>query len=109
MTLKDQVECILKEFPKSRDSDQWLTLKIWAVFYPKSIRVETMTLTDGSTQSRKYVYLDDIMELPREDNVKRHRAHFQNDLGMYSASPDIAKKRGQKEREWKQDMLASTR
>lgn len=109
MILKDQVEAILKEFPKSRDSDQWLTLKIWAVFHPKSIRVETITLADGTTQSRKYVYLDDIMDLPREDNVKRHRAHFQNDLGMYTASPEVAKKRGIKEREWKQDMLASTR
>lgn len=93
--LNFQVEEILKAFPKSRDDDQWLTIKIWVIFHEKQIQ------TDG-TNGKKLVYLDDIMGLPREDGAKRIRAHFQNVLGKYLPTTwEVARKRQIKEEEWR--------
>lgn len=89
MNLKEMVEEILKTEQKGRDSDQWLTLKIWAVFFPEVI--------DRTDPANPKIALTDVMKMPREDNVKRYRAMFQNDLGLYPASPAVAKKRGQEE------------
>lgn len=66
---------MLKDNPKTRNSDIYLTLAIWHKYYPQR-------LVQGQN-GELMVRLRDIMELPREDNVKRIRAHFQNDLGMY--------------------------
>ena len=73
--LRKAIESILKEFPKARDSDQWLTLKIWQVYFPDWV----VTLPDGTIAVR----FRDIMNLPREDNVKRIRAKIQNEEGKW--------------------------
>jgi hypothetical protein len=96
MKIKDltkKVETILRDFPQSRNSDQWLTLKIWATYYPQLI---------FQYQDRQAVLLKDVMELPREDNIKRIRAKFQNVQKMYlPTSLEVVKRRKQNEEEWK--------
>ncbi len=97
---------ILKDYPKARDSDQWLTLKLWAVYFPSKMHQELDE--DGQPQGRKFVYLEDIMNLPREDNVKRLRAKIQNEEGLYlPTSWAVAKKRGINEVEWKHYCLTN--
>ena len=96
--LKKQILYILSQFPKSRDSDQWLTIKLWCVFYPKKIK------TDSNEE--KYVYLGDIMDLPREDSIKRLRAKIQNEEHKFlPLSWVVAKKREINEVEWRKAMI----
>lgn len=88
------VEYVLKNHPKSRDSDQWLTIKIWTTFFESKIHIDT---------NGKYVYLNDMLDLPREDNVKRIRATFQNDKGMYlPTSIEVVRRRKQNEAKWRE-------
>lgn len=95
MKLKDQVEWCLKNIPDTRDSDIKLTLNIWHKFYPNSWKI-----IDGVY----YVKAQDLYELPREDNVKRIRAKF-NENGEYLTNkPQIRKQRKQKEIEWLYDL-----
>lgn len=95
MKLKDQVEWCLKNIPDTRDSDIKLTLNIWHRFYPNSLKQ-----IDGVY----YVKAKDLYDLPREDNVKRIRAKF-NESGEYlTDKPQIRKQRKQKEIEWLYDL-----
>lgn len=99
MTLKKQVKDTLEFYPKTRDSDQYLTLKIWVGYYK-----ELLDLTDPENPK---VAFKDIMKLPREDNVKRIRAYFQNDLNLYlPTSLEVVRKRKQNEEKWRK--LVST-
>ncbi len=96
MTLKEQVEDILKIYPETRNSDIKLTLNIWVKYFPKQIKF---------VEGERYIKLKDLYSLPREDNVKRIRAKF-NERGDYlPTNPEVLKQRGLKEKEWKQDML----
>lgn len=99
--LRPMVEAILRDFPKARDSDQWLTLKLWAVYYPDRMNEEK--LEEGSSViPRKYVFLEDIMDLPREDNVKRLRAKIQNEEGKYLPTTlEVALQRRIEESVWR--------
>lgn len=71
MTLKRQVELMLEQAPETRNSDIWLTLAIWKCYYSEKVHLNT-------NNGKHYVYLEDVIELPREDNVKRIRADIQN-------------------------------
>ncbi len=91
MKLREEVEEILRDFPKSRDSDINLLLLIWTQYYSHKIK---------NIDGRYYVALKDLHDLPREDHVKRYRAKF-NELGLYlSKDPGIIKKRKQQEKQW---------
>jgi len=91
--LTKEVEYILENYPESRNSDQYLTLKLWAHFYKSRIQVDFRG---------KYVYLKDIMDLPREDNVKRIRAKIQNEeQRLLPTSLEVVKKRRQNEKIWR--------
>ena len=95
------VEAILRDFPKARDSDQWLTLKLWAVYYPHKMQEEKLDQM-SSAIPRKYVFLEDIMDLPREDNVKRLRAKIQNEEGKYLPTTlEVALQRRIEESVWR--------
>lgn len=90
-TLKNQVESCLRDFEETRNSDITLTLCVWKIFYSNKIK-------NGS------VFLQDLYELPREDNVKRIRAKL-NEQGKYLPTDlKIARRRGIKEDEWRQAM-----
>lgn len=85
---------MLKGNRPSRDSDVYLTLMIWNNFYSELVH---------KMGDKSYVFLDDIMRLPREDNVKRIRAHFQNDLNQYLPnSLEVAKQRRINEEVWRE-------
>lgn len=96
-SLKKQVEEVLQKVPESRDSDQYLTLKIWVAFYHRMI-----DLTDPANPK---VAFKDIMKLPREDACKRYRAKFQNDELKYLPTRwEVAKKRQLNEEVWRARM-----
>jgi len=100
--LKEKVLRVLHEYPRGRDSDQWLTLKIWDLYYPSRVKEMEEKLPDGTISKRKYVFLRDIMDLPREDNVKRIRAKIQNEEHKYMpTSLEVAKQRRIREEDWK--------
>lgn len=96
--LKNQIEQCLKEIPETRNSDVRLMIEIWQKFYTKYIKC-------GATGERG-IWLKDLFDLPREDNIKRLRAHFQNDKKMYLPTVwSVAKQRKINEDDWKLYML----
>jgi len=100
--LKIKILDILEKYPKSRDSDIWLTIKLWCLYYPSRIRIEEIKDGDVKVGERKYVFLDDIIDLPREDNIKRIRAVIQNKEGKFLPNSwAVAKQRKINEEEWK--------
>lgn len=93
-TLDDQVRYCLDKYPETRNSDITLTMHIWKEFYKNKLGV-----IDGVLAIR----LRDLFDLPREDNVKRVRAHIQNDLKEFVPTNwEIAKKRKWLQHDWKQ-------
>lgn len=93
-TLKKQVEHCLREFPETRNSDIALTISVWQLFFPQFL------FREG--ENSYSVPLKNLYELPREDNVKRIRAYFQNDKNLYLPTVwEIARKRGILEDEWR--------
>lgn len=92
--LKIAVLGCLQDYPKARDSDQYLTIMVWMRHFPSRI----VELPDGS----KAVRLRDVMEMPREDTIKRVRAIIQNDEGKWlPTSLAVAKKRKINEEVWR--------
>lgn len=96
--LKKMVEYILDENPKyrgvqARNSDIALTILIWQRWY------------SVGTNDDSVLHLYRLFDLPREDNVKRVRAVFQNTEHKYlPTSLEVLKKRGI-EREYWEDAL----
>lgn len=91
--LKDQVKYVLSEYPETRNSDITLMIKVWELYFPSFIK-------QGAT-GEKGVWLKDLYDLPREDNVKRIRAIFQNDFNQFLPSdPEVRRKRGIEEANW---------
>jgi len=92
--LKNMVEQILKENPKymnieARNSDIVLLIIIWQRWYGVS------DLENGIVHVRR------LLDLPREDNVKRVRAKIQNEEHKYlPTNPDVLIKRGIIEEYW---------
>ena len=81
--LKNMVEQILRENPKyqgieARNSDIALLIIIWQRWYGVS------DLPNGTIHVRR------LLDLPREDNVKRVRAKIQNEEHKYlPTNPDV--------------------
>ncbi len=75
-TLPQKVAHILNQFPETRDSDKVLTIKLLQTFYPEFIN-------EGR------IRLEDLNILPKSYDMARHRARFQNDCGLFLASPEI--------------------
>ena len=92
-TLVKQVEFILATEPASRNSDITLTIAIWKHYYPDYLIEE-----DG-----KYlVELSRLFNLPREDNIKRVRAKFQNEERVYlPTTREVFIERAKLSIEWK--------
>lgn len=92
--LKNMVEQVLRDNPKyngieARNSDLALLILIWQRWYGVSDR------PDGTIQVRR------LLDLPREDNVKRVRAKIQNEEHKYlPTNPDVLIKRGILEDYW---------
>lgn len=109
--LKSRVERILRDYPKARDSDVWLTIKLWTIYHPTRIQGGEIESADGVTipAGKKYIYLLDILDLPSEDKISRHRRFFQNTLKKYlPTSWEVAKTRKIKEKEWREYINSQT-
>lgn len=95
--LKKQVLSVLREVPETRNSDITLMIEVWKRYYPHFLK-ETKDKQLG-------VYLKDLYELPREDNIKRIRAKIQNEENKYlPTSMKIAIKRHLNMNEWHKAM-----
>ena len=91
--LEKQIRETLQRDERSRNSDIRLTQVIWATYYPKHLK-----RIDGHW----YVAMQDMYDLPREDNIKRIRAKIQNDLHEFlPTDPEVARKRGWEIDEWR--------
>ena len=94
--LKDKVEHCLEKYPDTRNSDIALTIAVWHEYYNNNI-----LNIDGEL----LVKLKDLYELPREDNIKRIRAKFQNEKKQYlPTDPIVRKKRRILEDEWRSNL-----
>lgn len=101
--LKNQILKVLELFPKTRDSDVRLMLTLWMRYYPSRIHRD-------SPESPAYIYLKDIMELPREDNIKRIRAVIQNEENRFlPTSLEVVKQRKINEQLWREYIKNETR
>ena len=94
-TLKWQVEHCLRESADTRNCDITLMIEVWLTFYPEY-------LMPNHAERYIAIKLGALYELPREDNIKRVRAHFQNKKKMYLPTDwKVAQKRGIAEDEWR--------
>lgn len=99
-TLADKVLRCLQKYPDTRNSDMLLTRAVWFEFYPSL----------GFQHNGKLSHYDeDLMKLPREDNVKRIRAKIQNDSHLLlPTSLSVIKRRKLNEKEWYRKMKNPT-
>lgn len=96
--LKKKVEAVLRDNESARNSDITLTIEIWKRFYAND-------LIKSATSERLAVPLDKLYDLPREDNVKRIRAHIQNDQLKYLPTTiEVARQRKINEEVWRKTM-----
>jgi hypothetical protein len=87
--LKAKVKNVLEKYPETRNCDIQLTIQIWKEYYAQYIFEDCVALKN-------------LFELPREDNVKRIRAYFQNVKKLFLPTDWIvAKKRGIIQDEWR--------
>ncbi len=92
--LKYQVEKILQEIPSTRNSDIELMIEIWKKFFPQHI------LSRGNGNFG--IDLTSLNHLPREDHIKRYRASFQNDDGLYLPTKlEVVRERRINEEKWR--------
>jgi len=96
MTLKKMVEYCLEKYPDTRNSDIKLTNSIWFEFYR-----DELIEVDGELA----VKLLHLYKLPKEDNVKRWRAKFQNEKGLYPPTdPEVLRKRQRQEEKMRDEL-----
>jgi len=93
-TLKGKVWHVLEKYPSSRNSDTLLTNLIWGLFYEKYL----IKLPDGKVA----ILLENLYELPTQDDIKRIRAHIQNKMHRFPPTNwEVAKKRKWLEEKWR--------
>ena len=79
-SLKSKVIHVLADDPPTRDCDRLLVRRLFQRFYPSKIVDDR-------------IHLDDLDELPKAYDIQRYRAHIQNSLGLFRASPEIREQR----------------
>jgi hypothetical protein len=95
MTLKQQVETMLKEIEWTRDSDIELMLKVWENYYPQYIK--------NGKNGEKGVYFSDFFNLPTHESIKRIRAQFNADGKYYPTNLKVLKARKLNEDQWRME------
>lgn len=92
--LKQAVHDILKENASTRNSDITLMIEVWKKHFPSLIK--------RGQNGEEGVWLKDLYDLPREDNIKRVRAFWQNDKKLFLPTEEaVAKARGINMDEWR--------
>ncbi|NTU69986.1 hypothetical protein HGB13_04180 [bacterium] len=93
------VEDTLREYPKTRDDDTFLTWHIVHLYRPECC----------SEHNGDYWINYKGMKLVREDHVKRIRAKIQNDDGKYlPTDPKVRKQRKISEETWRNYLAKTT-
>ena len=96
-----QVGEILKDYPETRNSDIALMIELWKTYYPNRVK--------KGANGELGVWLKDLYDLPREDAIKRIRAHYQNDLNRYlPTSLDVVIQRRINQEKWREYMSLMT-
>ena len=100
--LKDKVRRMLALHPDTRNSDITLTIRMWKEY-------SNPLLIHREKDNRYYVALEDLFNLPREDNIKRHRAKIQapkpEGEGLYPPTDEkVLKQRNKLRKEWHTSM-----
>jgi hypothetical protein len=90
-TLKQKVEAVLSENPKTRDCDITLTIEIWRKYYDQLINDDK-------------IQLESLHTLPREDHISRIRRKFQEGGHYMPTNIEIVRKRKLSEELWKNAM-----
>ena len=99
MDLKSKILHCLEKYPETRNSDIKLTNAVWYEFHNDKIK---------NFEGRNYVALQDLYDLPREDNIKRTRAKIQNEEGKYLPTEEkILKQRKILEQKYRQEYSPS--
>lgn len=75
---KERITRLLAQFPKVRDSDDFL--------WEKMVRTHASQWLDSEDR----IYLRDMKRLPSRYDSQRVRAHIQNTLGLFLPSPAVA-------------------
>lgn len=95
LTLEKKVRAVMTMDEESRNDDIRLTKIVWWKYHS----LKLFKHSDGELSVR----LKDLQTLPREDGIKRVRAHIQNDLHeLVPTNKKVAEKRGMQEVEWRQ-------
>lgn len=94
MTLKQQVEHILRDKPHTRNSDITLTIWVWKTYYP--------WLLAGDSISFQNLY-----QVPSQDACKRLRAKFNSEGKYLPTDPAVIEQRKLKQAEWQEEMCSS--
>ena len=93
--LYKRIKVILETFPDTRNSDILLTTTLWENYYPNKVILQEST-------GRKFVSIEDLYILPREDHIKRLRAKIQNEEREFLPTDlKILVERAKLSREWK--------
>ena len=93
--LKQQVISVLRDSPRTRNSDIHLTIEIWKRFYNDSLILGKHTQTH-------YISIYKLFDLPREDHIKRVRAKIQNEDKKYLPTDfAIFEARAKSSKEWR--------
>lgn len=91
---KNEVGRILRDNPSTRNSDITLMIEVWRKHFPQRIK-RGVTGEEG-------VWLKDLYDLPREDDIKRVRAYYQNTKKMYLPTEEaVAVARKMDVNEWR--------
>ena len=93
-TLKNKVYKILRDYPKSRNSDLVLTAIFWQIYFPSRMNKDE--------NGKKYIYLSDFLVLTKQSDISRVRQIIQNIDGEFLPdSPEVRKQRKINEQQWK--------
>lgn len=94
--LKAWTEKVLKKYELARNSDQWLTYKLYCDEFPNRVK----SLPEG-----KAFLCEDLVTLPDPQTITRIRRKF-NENGLYkSTDPEVIKARAKKEKKIKEEIV----
>jgi len=98
MTLKEEVTNVLTDYPDTRNNDALLAVYVWWKRKPSSFK---------KIEDRWYVDITSVAnELPREDAIKRIRAHIQNDKKQFLPTDNsILAKRAKRASNWREEII----
>jgi len=92
--LKKRVYYCLEHFQDTRNSDILLTIVLWREYYPQFIK--------KGKDDHLGIHLKNLFDLPREDNIKRARAYWQNTKHKFLPTDwSVAKQRKILQNEWR--------